>query len=173
MQQPQQPVLRHYRGRNRRLAEEAYRLDAAHAARMAWMPVAHRWTDDWDGHTLSVVFESRAVVPASAAPMALMAPVGMGASAAPPPVSAPTHAHASAARAHARSTISTIDLHCAGEPLRLIRSGYPHVPEGPILERRRWVKEHADEIRRVTMFEPRGHRDMYGAVLLQPSHPDA
>jgi trans-L-3-hydroxyproline dehydratase len=69
--------------------------------------------------------------------------------------------------------METLDLHCAGEPLRLIRSGYPHVPFAPILERRRWVEEHADEARRLLMYEPRGHRDMYGAVLLKPFREDA
>ena len=67
----------------------------------------------------------------------------------------------------------TIDLHCAGEPLRLIRSGFPKVPMAPILERRRWVREHADHARRAVMYEPRGHRDMYGAILLSPHRPDA
>jgi proline racemase len=80
---------------------------------------------------------------------------------------------ASAARAHARSMIQVLDLHCAGEPLRLIRSGYPQVPFAPILERRRWVQDHADDARRTLMFEPRGHRDMYGAVLLPPFGSDA
>ena len=66
-----------------------------------------------------------------------------------------------------------LDLHCAGEPLRLIRSGYPQVPFAPILDRRRWVQDHADGARRTLMFEPRGHRDMYGAVLLPPFRSDA
>jgi proline racemase len=79
----------------------------------------------------------------------------------------------SAARAHARSSIQVLDLHCAGEPLRLIRSGYPQVPFAPILERRRWVQDHADGARRTLMFEPRGHYDMYGAVLLPPFRSDA
>jgi proline racemase len=69
--------------------------------------------------------------------------------------------------------LETLDLHCGGEPLRWIRSGFPAVPMAPILERRRWVREHADHIRRAAMFEPRGHRDMYGALLLPPSRPDA
>jgi proline racemase len=69
--------------------------------------------------------------------------------------------------------MQAIDLHCAGEPLRLIRSGFPDVPVAPILERRRWAQEHADEARRVAMHEPRGHRDMYGAVLLPPFRADA
>ncbi|MEO7118160.1 MAG: proline racemase family protein, partial [Candidatus Limnocylindrales bacterium] len=191
--QPQQPVMRHYRGRNRRVAEEAYRLDAAHAALMSWMPVAHRWTDDWDGHTLSVVFELRASTmapdrsfapaPSPGTPSGFQdIPAPQGAvpllpaqeQAPQAPVHhAPQPTHQSAGRAHARTSITTIDLHSGGEPLRLIRSGYPHVPMAPILERRRWVKEHADAIRTTTMFEPRGHRDMYGAVLLEPSTPDA
>jgi proline racemase len=79
----------------------------------------------------------------------------------------------SVARARSRATIETIDLHAGGEPIRLIRSGYPRVPVAPILERRRWVREHADSARQVLMFEPRGHRDMYGAVLLPPHREDA
>ena len=78
-----------------------------------------------------------------------------------------------AARAHARATLETIDLHAGGEPIRLIRSGYPRVPSAPILERRRWVREHADGARQMLMYEPRGHRDMYGAVLLPPYRTDA
>jgi proline racemase len=69
--------------------------------------------------------------------------------------------------------LQTLDLHCGGEPLRWIQSGFPEVPVAPILERRRWFREHADHVRRVAMYEPRGHRDMYGAVLLPPSRPDA
>jgi trans-L-3-hydroxyproline dehydratase len=65
-------------------------------------------------------------------------------------------------------TVQTMELHTAGEPLRLIRSGFPDVPVLPVLERRQWVKENADHVRRSLMFEPRGHKDMYGAVLLPP-----
>ena len=72
-----------------------------------------------------------------------------------------------------RLTIQTLDLHAGGEPLRLITAGYPPAPHAPILERRRWAREQADHVRRVVCFEPRGHRDMYGAVLLPPYRPDA
>ena len=72
-----------------------------------------------------------------------------------------------------RLTIQTLDLHTGGEPLRLIVSGYPPIPAAPILERRRWAREHADHVRRVVCFEPRGHRDMYAAVLAPPHRPDA
>ncbi len=72
-----------------------------------------------------------------------------------------------------RLTLQTIDLHCGGEPLRLITTGYPPVPHVSILERRRWVRDNADHVRRVAMYEPRGHRDMYGAVLFPPFRSDA
>ena len=68
----------------------------------------------------------------------------------------------------AKLTVQTLDLHCGGEPLRIIRSGFPDVPSMPVLERRRWVLENADHIRRAVIHEPRGHMDMYGAILLPP-----
>lgn len=72
-----------------------------------------------------------------------------------------------------RIEIETLDLHCAGEPLRLIRRGLPPIPDAPILQRRRWVAAHADHLRRALILEPRGHRDMYGAILLPPHDPGA
>ncbi|MGZ6343486.1 MAG: proline racemase family protein [Candidatus Limnocylindrales bacterium] len=75
--------------------------------------------------------------------------------------------------ARTRLTLQAIDLHCGGEPLRLITAGFPPVPHAPVLERRRWVREHADHVRRTAVYEPRGHRDMYAAVLLPPGRPDA
>src|SRR5512136_3176044 len=64
--------------------------------------------------------------------------------------------------------IRTIDAHAAGEPLRLITEGFP-VPGGrTMLEKRAWVKKHADHLRKALMWEPRGHHDMYGALLTTP-----
>ena len=67
----------------------------------------------------------------------------------------------------------TIDAHAAGEPLRLIVEGYPAPKGGTMLEKRAWVKRHADAVRRALMLEPRGHADMYGAVLTEPVTPEA
>lgn len=39
-----------------------------------------------------------------------------------------------------------------------------------MLERRAWAQEHQDHLRRLLMLEPRGHADMYGAVLTLPEH---
>ena len=67
-------------------------------------------------------------------------------------------------------TIKTIDAHTAGEPLRLIVDGFPRVEGRTQLEKREWVKENHDHLRRALMLEPRGHADMYGALLTEPEH---
>jgi len=69
--------------------------------------------------------------------------------------------------------ITTLDAHAAGEPLRIVTGGLPEIPGATILERRRWLREHDDELRRLLMWEPRGHYDMYGCVLTPPLSPEA
>lgn len=67
----------------------------------------------------------------------------------------------------------TIDAHTGGEPLRLILEGWPE-PEGrTILEKRAFARAKQDHLRRVLMHEPRGHADMYGALLTAPERPDS
>ena len=68
---------------------------------------------------------------------------------------------------------TTVDAHTAGEPLRIVTSGIPRLPGATILEKRRWVKENMDDVRRTLMLEPRGHADMYGAYLTEPVTPQA
>jgi proline racemase len=67
--------------------------------------------------------------------------------------------------------VQTIDAHAAGEPLRLIVGGFPSQVGGTMLEKREWVRRHADHLRRALMLEPRGHADMYGAILTEPVQP--
>ncbi len=64
-------------------------------------------------------------------------------------------------------------MHTGGEPLRVIIDGLPEIKGKTILEKRRYFKENLDHIRTSTMFEPRGHADMYGAVITEPCTPDA
>ena len=68
-------------------------------------------------------------------------------------------------------TLKTIDAHAAGEPLRLIVDGFPSPRGKTMLEKREWVRRHADHLRRALMLEPRGHADMYGAILTEPVRP--
>jgi len=68
-------------------------------------------------------------------------------------------------------TMKTIDAHAAGEPLRLIVDGFPSPRGRTMLDKRDWVRGHADHLRRALMLEPRGHADMYGAILTEPVSP--
>jgi len=70
-------------------------------------------------------------------------------------------------------SISTIDMHTGGEPLRILLDGYPEVQGETILEKRKYFREHLDHLRKGLMWEPRGHADMYGAVLTEPCTPEA
>jgi proline racemase len=68
--------------------------------------------------------------------------------------------------------ITTIDMHTAGEPLRVITGGFPEIPGDTILDKRRYLKENWDRLRTGMMWEPRGHADMYGALVTEPVTPD-
>lgn len=69
--------------------------------------------------------------------------------------------------------LKTIDAHAAGEPLRLIVEGFPTVEGETILEKREWLRQNHDHLRRALMLEPRGHADMYGALLTEPERDDS
>ncbi len=70
-------------------------------------------------------------------------------------------------------SIMTIDAHAAGEPLRIIMAGLPPLPGATILARRQAMLAHHDDLRRILMWEPRGHADMYGCILTPPVTPEA
>ena len=70
-------------------------------------------------------------------------------------------------------TIRTIDAHAAGEPLRLIVEGFPSIEGETMLEKREWIRANHDHLRTALMFEPRGHADMYGALLTEPERPSS
>jgi len=69
--------------------------------------------------------------------------------------------------------IRTIDAHAAGEPLRVIIDGFPEVKGNSILKKRRYIKENYDCLRKRLMWEPRGHSDMYGALITEPEKSDS
>jgi len=71
------------------------------------------------------------------------------------------------------TVITTLDAHAAGEPLRIITGGLPETQGTTILERRRYMLEHLDYIRRALMWEPRGHYNMYGCVITEPVSSEA
>ncbi len=68
--------------------------------------------------------------------------------------------------------VTSIDAHAAGEPLRVIVEGIPEIPGRTILEKRRYFLENLDHFRKGLMWEPRGHSDMYGAIITEPVSPE-
>lgn len=68
--------------------------------------------------------------------------------------------------------ITTIDMHTGGEPLRVIIDGLPPIEGRTVLEKRRYFRDHYDHMRTGLMWEPRGHADMYGAVITSSADAD-
>ena len=68
--------------------------------------------------------------------------------------------------------IKTIDMHTGGEPLRVIVDGFPKLEGHSVLDFRNDAKTRFDHLRQALMFEPRGHADMYGCLLVPPNDDD-
>ncbi len=68
--------------------------------------------------------------------------------------------------------ITTLEAHTGGEPLRIFTGGLPDLKGDSILEKRNYLKNNFDSFRTSTMWEPRGHADMYGAILTKAVTPD-
>ena len=56
-------------------------------------------------------------------------------------------------------------MHTGGEPLRVVVDGLPPIEGRTVLEKRRHFREHYDYLRTGLLWEPRGHADMYAAVI--------
>ncbi len=69
--------------------------------------------------------------------------------------------------------IEAVDYHTAGEPFRIVTGGVGAPRGATILDKRRDALSHLDHIRRLLVFEPRGHADMYGCFVVEPNDEDA
>lgn len=58
------------------------------------------------------------------------------------------------------------DTHTSGEPTRIVYDGFPELKGNTIMEKKNYVIEKLPEIRTMTMLEPRGHENMFGAIVL-------
>ncbi|HEX2045816.1 MAG TPA: proline racemase family protein [Gaiellaceae bacterium] len=64
--------------------------------------------------------------------------------------------------------VAAVDYHTAGEPFRIVTEGVRPLEGRTILEKRRFARERLDGVRRLLVFEPRGHADMYGCFVTEP-----
>lgn len=65
--------------------------------------------------------------------------------------------------------IVTVDSHTAGEPTRLVVGGLPILPGATIDEKRSAFQRELDQVRLLLTREPRGHRDMFAAIVTEPA----
>lgn len=69
--------------------------------------------------------------------------------------------------------ITTVDSHTAGEPTRLVTSGLPPIRGETMAEKLAYATQNLPWLPGFLMMEPRGHRDMFGGILLPATHPAA
>jgi len=72
-----------------------------------------------------------------------------------------------------KRTIVTVESHTAGEPTRIIVGGIPRVPGRSMMEKKEYFRKNLDFLRTALMQEPRGHRDMFGALVVAPCNDEA
>jgi len=71
------------------------------------------------------------------------------------------------------SMITAVDAHACGEPGRVITGGVVDVPGETMFEKKIYLEEHADNLRKLMLREPRGYPALCCNVILPPVHPDA
>ncbi len=69
---------------------------------------------------------------------------------------------------HGTLSVSAVDYHTAGEPFRIVSGGVGPIPGAGVLDKRAWAIENLDRVRRLLVYEPRGHADMYGCFVTEP-----
>jgi proline racemase len=74
---------------------------------------------------------------------------------------------------HLGRVLQGVDSHTAGEPTRVITGGLSPVTGRTMLEKRAFLQQHHDDLRRALVLEPRGHSAIVVAFLLPPCDPQA
>jgi len=69
--------------------------------------------------------------------------------------------------------VSCIDTHSAGEATRVVVGGIPKLKGATMIEKQAYFKEHYDHLRPSMLKEPRGFAGLLGAVLTEPTVPEA
>ena len=69
--------------------------------------------------------------------------------------------------------IHAVDLHCCGEPGRVIVGGVPDVPGRTMFEKMQHLAKHQDDLRKRMLREPRGYPAANCNLVLPPCDPQA
>jgi proline racemase len=65
--------------------------------------------------------------------------------------------------------VRTVDYHTGGEPFRIVTGGVGAPIGETVLDKRRDAHARLDDVRKLLVFEPRGHADMYGCFVVEPN----
>lgn len=71
------------------------------------------------------------------------------------------------------SALTVVDTHTEGEFIRIVVGGLPEIKGDTMLEKMADLRANYDHIRTALMLEPRGHKDMFGAIITEPVHKEA
>ena len=70
-------------------------------------------------------------------------------------------------------SVYAVDSHTAGESTRVLVGGIPKIRGKSMPEKKEWLESRMDYLRTALMLEPRGHNDMFGAILTSPTSEEA
>jgi proline racemase len=69
--------------------------------------------------------------------------------------------------------VTAVDAHAGGEPGRVIVGGVLDVPGNTMFEKRLFLEQHRDDLRKRMLREPRGYPGLCCNLILPPTTPDA
>lgn len=68
---------------------------------------------------------------------------------------------------------SVVDSHTQGEMTRIVLDGMPEIKGESMTEKRKYLQNNLSYLREALLWEPRGHKDCFGAIITEPCHPEA
>lgn len=70
-------------------------------------------------------------------------------------------------------TLTVVDCHAEGENGRVVIGGVPPLPGDTVFDRRMYLQDQADDLRRLILLEPRGAPHHNANILVPSNHPEA
>jgi proline racemase len=70
-------------------------------------------------------------------------------------------------------TITVVDCHAEGESGQVVVGGVPHIPGETVFDKRVFLQDHQDDLRRMILFEPRGAVHHNANIVVASSNPKA
>jgi len=70
-------------------------------------------------------------------------------------------------------TLRLVDTHAGGDVSRIVTGGIVPLPGSTVREQMEYLRDDADGLRRLLLFEPHGIPEMSVDLLVPPTHPDA